>query len=90
MIRQSRAMRAAAAAMGGGGDSDYEEPSYSERLRSRKGEVSNKPSKSYLDPWMIDPSQGGEVTPAYGKDQVAVLPINLGYSIIETDSENAS
>jgi hypothetical protein len=32
---------------------------------------------------MVDPQHGGEVTPSYGENEVASLPINLGYSIIE-------
>ena len=39
--------------------------------------------KKHAKPWMIDPKQGGEVTPTYGQDEIAMLPINLGYSIIE-------
>jgi hypothetical protein len=44
---------------------------------------SNKPDKKYQNPLMVDPKKGGEITPVYGKDEVGMLPINLGYSIIE-------
>jgi hypothetical protein len=74
-------MKAMAAAWGGG-NNDMEEPSYSQRLRERSGDT-GKTQKSYLKPWMVDPQHGGEVTPSYGENEVASLPINLGYSIIE-------
>jgi len=81
MIRQTRAIKAMAAGWGGGGDSEPE-PSYSARLKKQSGEPEKK---SYLPPWAVDPSQGGEVTPVYGKDQIASLPIKLGYSIIDSE-----
>jgi hypothetical protein len=81
MIRQGRTMRAAAAAWGGGSQ-DYEEPSYSQRLREKDGRGKEK---KYLSPWLVDPAQGGEVTPAYGEGEINVLPINLGYSIIDEE-----
>lgn len=84
MVRQGRAIRAAAAAWGGGGD-NYEEPSYSARLRK---DSAPKKEKKYLSPWLVDPAQGGEVTPAYGENEIHVLPINLGYSIIEEESSD--
>lgn len=74
-------MRAAAAAWGGGSE-NYEEPSYSARLKDRSGE---KKEKKYLSPWLVDPAQGGEVTPTYGENEINILPINLGYSIIEEE-----
>ena len=81
MVRQGRAIRAAAAAWGGGSE-DYEEPSYSARLRGER----EKKEKTYLSPWLVDPEKGGEVTPTYGENEISVLPINLGYSIIEEES----
>lgn len=85
MIRQSRAIRAMGAAWGGG-DENYEEPSYSKRLREQSGDKIAE--KKYLSPWLVDPAHGGEVTPAFGEEQVAVLPINLGYSIIESNGDS--
>lgn len=79
MIRQGRAIRAMAAAWGGGGEQEPE-PSYSARLKEEKNPQPKK--KSYLPSWAIDPKQGGETTPAYGEKEVSSLPINLGYSII--------
>jgi hypothetical protein len=87
MIRQTRAMRAATAAWGGGADDDYQEPSYSDRLKERKGE-NKKEDKHYMPPWLVDPAHGGEVTPAYGENELAVLPINLGYSIMEESEDD--
>lgn len=85
MIRQTRTSRAAASAWGGSSDDDYQEPSYSERKRRESGEVVGKKSeKRYMPPWLIDPAHGGEVTPTYGEEEIQVLPINLGYSIMET------
>jgi hypothetical protein len=82
MIRQSRAIKAMASAWGGSGDNS-EEPSYSQRLREKSGDTSSE--RTYLKPWMVDPSHGGEVTPAYGENEVSSLPINLGYSIISQE-----
>jgi hypothetical protein len=87
LIRQNRAIRATAAAWGGGGD-DYEEPSYSGRLKERR--EGTKKEKKYLSPWLVDPASGGEVTPAFGENEIAVLPINLGYSIMEDNGEGAN
>ena len=41
--------------------------------------------KEYIQPWMADPNKGGEVTPAYGNEEIQMLPINLGYSILEEE-----
>jgi hypothetical protein len=84
MIRQMRAVKTVAAAMGSAGD-DEPEPSYSQRLKDRNSGEKNKPSKKYLKPWMVDPSVGGEVTPSFGENEVTSLPINLGYSIISDE-----
>ena len=85
MVRQTRAMKAASAAWGGGGDHE-EEPSYSKRLR---GEKSKKPEKRYTPTWLIDPSKGGEATPVFGQNEAQALPINLGYTIMG-EEENSS
>jgi hypothetical protein len=67
----------------GGGASDAEEPSYSQRLKDKN----NPPKKKkYLPSWAIDPRQGGETTPAFGEDEISSLPIKLGYSIIDKES----
>ena len=81
MIRQMRAVKTVAAAMGGGG-SDEPEPSYSQRRREERSGKSEPSKKKYMKPWMVDPSIGGEVSPAFGGNEVKSLPINLGYSII--------
>lgn len=77
--RQSRAMKAMAAAWGGGSD-DVESAIqyvYSD------SDTSVEKDRSYLPSALVDPKVGGEVTPAFGEDEVHKLPINLGYSIIE-------
>lgn len=79
--RQSRAMKAMAAAWGGGSD-DVESAIqyvYSDS-ESNKGN-----DRSYVPPALIDPKVGGEVTPAFGEEEIYKLPINLGYSIIEDE-----
>lgn len=52
-------------------------------LYSDSEDRSENKEKQYKKPWMTDPKQGGEVTPSYGEEEIAQLPINLGYSIIE-------
>lgn len=47
--------------------------------------VEEKKEKTYAKPWMVDPKNGGEVTPAYGEGEINMLPINLGYSIIDSE-----
>lgn len=36
---------------------------------------------------IIDPKEGGEATPLFTGKEVSQLPINLGYSIIDKDSD---
>jgi len=82
MIRQSRAFKAAAAAMGGSPEVNEPEPSYSARLKEEREGPSAK-KKSYRPVAAVDPRVGGEVTPIFSEKEAASLPINLGYSIIE-------
>jgi hypothetical protein len=65
--RQDRLLRTMAAALG----AEVEEP--------QRSDSKEKPQPA----WSIDPSKGGEATPLYSENEVASLPINLGYSIIE-------
>lgn len=44
---------------------------------------SSSKDDKYLKPWQVDPSVGGQITPVFGEQEAASLPINLGYSIIE-------
>jgi len=46
-------------------------------------EDSDSKDDKYLKPWQVDPSVGGQITPVFGEQEAASLPINLGYSIIE-------
>lgn len=76
--RQARLSKVVAASFGADIPEDDRESSflYSDQKKNNK-------EKDYLKPWMVDPKQGGEVTPAYGGDEIQMLPINLGYSILE-------
>ena len=51
---------------------------YSDSEKKQKSE-----QKSYQPAYAVDPSRGGEVTPLFGKEEAEMLPINLGYSIID-------
>jgi hypothetical protein len=76
--RQGRISKIMAASVGAEID-DNEEPYpflYSDSEKKVK-------EKKYNSPLINDPRGGGEITPVYGKDEVGMLPINLGYSIIE-------
>lgn len=74
--RQSRIAKVLASAFGA--EFDDEEPYQFLYSDSRP-----EKEKSHAKPWMVDPNKGGEVTPAYGEDEISMLPINLGYSIID-------
>jgi len=77
--RQSRALKAMAAAAGGEVSDDQSAIQY-----IYSDSDSDKPEeRSYRSAALIDPKVGGEVTPAFGESEVHKLPINLGYSIIE-------
>lgn len=41
--------------------------------------------RSYTPIEAIDPEKGGEIKPIYGEDELHKLPINLGYSIINSE-----
>lgn len=43
--------------------------------------------KNTMPAYLIDPNKGGEATPLIGEQQVFELPINLGYSTMEGNSE---
>ena len=76
--RQSRLSKVIAASFGAEIEEVDTESSY---LYS--DQISKTKNEEYLKPWMVDPNKGGEVTPAYGGDEISMLPINLGYSILE-------
>jgi hypothetical protein len=77
--RQSRAMKAMAASMGG----DVGDIESSIQYVYSDSEKKLSEDRSYTPMALVDPKVGGEVTPAFGEDEVYKLPINLGYSIIE-------
>ena len=78
--RQSRAMRTLAAAMGGGSDDDSSMIKY---IYSDSEE--QKREKQYTPGYLADPRSGGEIEPIYGEEQIQQLPINVGYSIINSE-----
>lgn len=78
--RQSRAMRTLAAAMGGGSDDSTSMIRY-----VYSDDDSEKPEKQYVPSYLSDPRSGGEIEPIYGEQQVQQLPINVGYSIINSE-----
>lgn len=71
MERQNRLIKTVALAMGAEINDDA--PSSSSSVGK------SKPA------YMIDPKLGGEATPAYGENEIAELPINIGYSTISKD-----
>jgi len=79
--RQSRAMKAMAAAWG----SDAGEAESAIQYVYSDVDEKNSSEKSYTPISLVDPKVGGEVTPAFGEDEVHKLPINLGYSIIDSE-----
>lgn len=76
--RQSRAMKTMAAALGG--DSGETESAIQYVYSDAEKHIVDR---EYAPLATIDPKHGGEVTPAFGENEVNKLPINLGYSIIE-------
>lgn len=78
--RQMKLMRTVAAAAGAD-VSDMESPiNYVYNDQDDSDSISN-----YSPIGAIDPQRGGEVTPIFGEDQIDKLPINLGYSIINSE-----
>ena len=77
--RQSRAMKTMAAAWG----ADSGEAESAIQYVYSDSESKSSEERSYTPIALVDPKVGGEVTPAFGEDEVYKLPINLGYSIIE-------
>lgn len=78
--RQSRAMRTLAAAMGGSSEDDSSMIKY-----VYSDDDSPRQEKQYTPAYMVDPKAGGEVEPIYGEQQIQQLPINVGYSIINSE-----
>lgn len=78
--RQSRAMRTLAAAMGGGSEDDSSMIQY-----VYSDSDSPQSERKYTPSYMVDPKRGGEVEPIYGEEQIQQLPINVGYSIINSE-----
>lgn len=73
-------MRTLAAAMGGSSDDDDSMIKY-----IYSDEEKPEENRKYTPSHLIDPKVGGEIEPVYGEDQVSRLPINLGYSIINSE-----
>lgn len=44
-------------------------------------------TREYTPIEAIDPQKGGEVKPVYGEEELHKLPINLGYSIINSEEQ---
>jgi hypothetical protein len=77
--RQQRFMRTIASAFGG---DTGEIESAIQHVYSDSDEKKLE-SREYIPIALADPKIGGQVTPAFGEDELQKLPINLGYSIIE-------
>lgn len=80
--RQSRAMKAMAAAWGSGTEDNDSAIKY---VYQDSDEGAKVDRENYTPIEFADPSRGGAVTPAFSAEEVAKLPINLGYSIIESE-----
>lgn len=78
--RQAKLMRTMAAAAGASFDESESlvQYVYSDQNNERE-------EKRYIPAYAADPNVGGEVTPAFGSDEIGQLPINLGYSIINSE-----
>jgi hypothetical protein len=81
MERQQRFMRTMASAFGG---DTGEIESAIQHVYSDSDEKKTE-NREYIPLALADPRVGGEVTPAFGENEVQKLPINLGYSIIESE-----
>lgn len=78
--RQGRLSKIVAASMGADIQDDSEPYEY---LYSDSETSKTRSEKRGVSPYAIDPKEGGEATPAYGKEEIEMLPINVGYSIID-------
>lgn len=86
MDRQMKLMRTMAAAAGADTGEFESVVQYVYNDQGTKTENnSGQSSRDYVPIEVSDPQKGGEVTPVFGESEIHKLPINLGYSIINSE-----